>query len=76
MVTVKQLKAVDPVVADRLSEAWKDELLSRSFISGLEIMQMPQERREWVYKYPEVFKADLDKDGYTNELCKRLDTRR
>lgn len=65
-----------PVVADRLSEAWKDELLSRPFISGLELLNMPKEHIEWIHKYPEVFKPKLNLDGYSNELCKRLDTRR
>lgn len=70
MGNVKPLKAVDPVVADRLSEAWKDELLSRSFISGLELAQMPKEHVEWLRKYPEVFVVLPSMDGLTNKLIR------
>lgn len=53
---------------DRLSEAWKDEFLERDFISGFEILQLSQDKREWLYKYPEVFSPDPTKDGLVNKL--------
>lgn len=49
-------------------DAWKDELLERPYISGLELMQMPDERRAWVGQHGHVWHSSPNEDGCYNLL--------
>ena len=52
----------------RIEDGWKDELLSRTELTGLELMQLPAERREWVNSFPHVWAFRPCTDSVCNLL--------
>lgn len=49
-------------------DSWKDDFLVREHISGLELMVMDEERRTWLYKFPQIFVPAMNSDGLVNLL--------
>jgi hypothetical protein len=51
-----------------VDDAWKDELLDKPFLSGLELMQMPDEHRQWIGRYGHAWYYSSNQDGCYNLL--------
>ncbi len=49
-------------------DSWKDELLDRHFISGLDFRLLPVEQQDWIKSNPHVFYCLTISDGIHNLL--------
>lgn len=52
----------------RIDDGWKDELLAKSDLTGLEIMQLPAAQRDWVASFPHVWAHEPHTDTAVNLL--------
>lgn len=54
----------------RIDDGWKEELLAKPYLTGLELLQLPADRRAWVCSFRHVWTDEFSRhcDALVNLL--------